>query len=110
MEGKAVRVIRLQQHMRKGSIQDSSTHHSSLELQGAFHTALCGPPTFCRFTQRLQDNHVPSQDLFGTSLQHMHAVSKGQSSKTCSSSGYNPSSISQPKWRAHAQSCANIVF
>ena len=77
MEGRAARVVRLQQHVRKGSSQAvhelcpasrTAVPITALKLQGAFHTAPCGPPILCRSTQPPQDNHVPSQHLFSTSL------------------------------------------
>lgn len=118
MEGRAASVIRLQQHVRNRSSQavhelcpTSGTavpitalwnsgerftqHHVDLQLSA-------GPPSHPKTItcHRETRSRLPSNMLF----------SKGQSSKTCSSSGYNPSSISQPKQTAHAPSCANIAF
>lgn len=70
---------------------------TSLKLQRAFHTIPCASPTLCRATQPAQDSQVSSQDSFSTSLQHIHAVSKGQPSKNCSSRGYYPSPTPKPK-------------
>lgn len=64
---------------------------TSLKLQRAFHTMPCASPTLCRSTQPAQDSQVSSQDSSSTSLQHMHAVSKGQPSKNCSFRSYYPS-------------------
>lgn len=82
---------------------------TSLKLQRAFHTIPCVSPTRCMSTQPAQDSQVSSQDSFSTSLRHIHAVSKAQPSKNCSSRGYYPSPISKLKQTVHVQSCANTV-